>query len=80
MIPIDQYFSCIDNKSCHNLCTYLTPPRGYSDLLGLGLNFCLMTPRPKNVTDESMNRFDREMRLKYLIRTLDNSGNQSDDD
>ena len=35
------------NLACHNLCTYLQPPKNHHSLLGLGLNFC---PKPKNTT------------------------------
>jgi hypothetical protein len=59
--------------SCHNLCTILQPPKKYSTLLGLGLNFCLQpryTSGPTELRDAS-DRFRRDMYTKMFFAHLD---------
>jgi hypothetical protein len=59
--------------SCHNLCTYLQPPKKYSILLGLGLNFCLQpryTSGPKELSDAS-ERFRRDVYTKMFFAHMD---------
>jgi hypothetical protein len=59
--------------SCHNLCTYLQPPKKHSILLGLGLNFCLQprcTSGPKELSDAS-ERFRRDVYTKMFFAHMD---------
>jgi hypothetical protein len=59
--------------SCHNLCTFLLPPKKYSILLGLGLNFCLQpryTSGPNEFRDASA-RFRRDAYTKMYFAHLD---------
>ena len=59
------------NRSCHNLCTRLTPPFNFETLLGLGLNFC---PVPRSVTTSTdfsnvCDRFRRDAHTKAVFAT-----------
>ena len=65
---IQQYFSRIENKAAHNLCTYLTPPKNVENLLGLGLTFCIQPKHPKNNFSESFERFKYDIRTKYCFK------------
>ena len=64
--PCHIYFNQIKNKGFHNLCRTNSPPNNVSELLGLGLNFCLQTRTVnKKTTETSMKRFTRDIRLKF---------------
>jgi hypothetical protein len=58
-----EYYTRPGNMAFHNLCTTATPPPGTAALLGLGLKYCIETPRPFQELDTSMRRFRRDMRL-----------------
>lgn len=53
------------NLSCHNLCSYLTPPSGFENLLGLGFNFCIKERFPGRTIDTS--RFLDDLRNKIFF-------------
>ena len=53
---IQQYFSKIENRAAHNLCTILTPPQNVEKFLGLGLNFCIQKRHPLKNFDKSIER------------------------
>ena len=67
---IQQYFSRIENKATHNLCTYLTPPKNVKNLLGLGLTFCVQPKHPKDNFSESFERFKYDVRTKYRLKIV----------
>jgi hypothetical protein len=45
-IQASTYLNSPSNLHCYNLCTTLTPPTGYNQLLGLGLNYCIEQKNP----------------------------------
>jgi hypothetical protein len=47
----------------HNLCSTATVPKGTASLLGLGLQYCIETPRPFQDLASSNMRFARSVRL-----------------
>jgi hypothetical protein len=51
------------NLAVHNLCKNSQPPPGTKNLLGLGLKFCTVPPKP------SPNLTDTMLKLAYKIRT-----------
>ena len=53
---IQQYFSKIENRAAHNLCTILTPPQNVEKFLGLGLNICIQERHPLKKFVKSMER------------------------
>lgn len=70
LMPNWLYTSIPDNRSFHNLCTFLTIPKRTKSLIGLGLNFC---PTPTNTTAAfDSARFRRDIYTKYFF-----SGSQS---
>lgn len=50
----------------HNLCTTTQPPPGTASLLGLGLKFCIESPRPHQNLEESILRLRRDLRITYF--------------
>ena len=67
------------NMVFHNLRATATPPPGTAALLGLGLKYCIESPRPFQDIDSSMRRFRRDMRLHCRFN-LDASTNESNND
>ena len=61
-LPKKDYFNAPTNRSYHNLCTTITPPPGLRNLLGLGLKFCIRTPRPSPNLPEAIERLVRQVR------------------
>ena len=65
----------ITNLSCHNLLTNLPLPRGTTQLLGLGLNFCLRSPSISRTTTHTFNRLTADIRRMYHLRDLPDDDN-----
>jgi hypothetical protein len=62
------YFTRPNNMAYHNLCSGTTPPPGIASLLGLGLKYCIESPRPSQGIDESIIRFQRSVRLHFHFK------------
>ncbi len=56
-MPCWFYFNRASNMACHNLCTYKRPPPNFCQLLGLGLNFCLIPKFTTWQNDKYLARF-----------------------
>ena len=67
-----RYFSqSIQNLAYHNLCTTKTPPPNLGTLLGLGLGFVVQKPIPKPDYDESISRFFKDVRTRFMFGNID---------
>ena len=49
----------------HNLCTYLKPPPGTRELLGLGPKFCVRPPYLNHTVDETFKQLQKDVRNKF---------------
>ena len=62
-LPSSSYFARNSNRVCHN---YLPPdcpaPIGVEQFLGLGLKYCVQTPRPSNNLSKTFARFANDVR------------------
>ncbi len=76
-----EYYTRPGNMAYHNLCTTATPPPGTAALLGLGLKFCIESPRPFQDLDSSMQRFRRDMRMhcRFNLGATTNDGEDEDE-
>jgi hypothetical protein len=54
-----------NNMAYHNLCSDAQPPDGIASLLGMGLKFCIESPRPKQRIDGSIKHFQRTVRPHF---------------
>jgi hypothetical protein len=52
----------------HNMCSGTLPPPGITSLLGLGLKFCIESPRPSQSIDDSIQRFHGSIRLHFHFK------------
>jgi hypothetical protein len=69
------YFTRPSNTAFHNLCKSATLPDGTANLLGLGLTFCIESPRPTAQTRQlatSVHRLRRSVRLHALFKKDEN--------
>jgi hypothetical protein len=73
------YFTRPNNMAYHNLCLDATPPAGIASLLGLGLKFCIESPRPNQSIDASIVRFQRSIRLHFHFAALNKQAKEDDD-
>jgi hypothetical protein len=71
------YYMRPNNMAYHNLCSDTTPPPGIASLLGLGLKFCIESPRPNQGLDLSILRFRRSVRLHFHFSNQE-EGKESD--
>jgi hypothetical protein len=71
------YFTRPNNMQFHNLCDTASPPPGLASLLGMGLKFCIESPRPTQRLHESIRRFRRSVRLHFHFR--EEAENNDDD-
>lgn len=66
-----EYFSRLKTIAFHNLCEEgLELPSGIRNLLGLGLKFCIESPKPSSqipLLHRSLDRFTRSLRIQYYI-------------
>ena len=60
-----EYFNKLSNTTCHNLCTYLTPPTNFQSVLGLGLKLCPQKIEIERNFDKTINRLKRDLRIRY---------------
>jgi hypothetical protein len=81
------YYSRPNNMAYHNLCSNASPPPGIASLLGLGLKFCIESPRPNQRIGNSIRRFQRTVRLHFHFsneekenKEANNSPTQSTED
>ena len=56
-----------DNLSFHNLCTFLSPPVGCRNFLGLNLKFCISRPTLNQNTDNTIRRLIRTVRIRDIV-------------
>jgi hypothetical protein len=73
------YFTRPNNMAFHNLCTEATPPPGIASLLGLGLKYCIESPRPNQGIDKSIQRFQRSVRLHFHFSSQEDSDDDDND-
>ena len=67
-LPSLTYFNKMNTLGYHNLCEDTPPPDNTSNLLGLGLNFCLQSHTISNeIMPTAIRRFQRDVRLKFLF-------------
>ena len=64
----DDYFRRPSKMAYHNLCEKLSPPPGTSQLLGLGLKFCIERPVPRPDIRTSIFRLRRQVRLREWLK------------
>ena len=58
------------NKTCHNYCEPKSSvPAGVTPFLGLGLKFCIKTPRPTNKLNKTFERFNNDVRRIHYFKT-----------
>ena len=68
-LPKSIFTSIITNKTCHNYCDPRPiMPTGVPSILGLGLKFCIKTPRPANKLKATITRFETDVRRIDWIR------------
>ena len=73
-MPLTQYFNRPYKMAYHNLCSTLQPPPGIGSLLGLGLKFCIWSPKPSiPLINHSFDRFFLDVRLCYVFSGQDNT-------
>ena len=60
------YYTRPGNMTYHNLCTTIQPPPGTATLLGLGLKFCIESPRPFQNLEASVLRLRRDLRIHFF--------------
>lgn len=65
------YYTRPGNMAFHNLCTTTQPPPGTAALLGLGLKFCIESPRPFQNIDPAMFRLRRDIRIHFYHQQLE---------
>ena len=66
-MPTHTYFSSITNSTYHNLCTTQKLPPGTKHLLGLGHKFIPLRTLPQPQINQSLDDFERNVRLKYTF-------------
>ena len=66
-MPTITYFSSITNATYHNLCTTQQLPPGTKHLLGLGHKFIPLRTHPAPQIQQSLDEFERNVRLKYFF-------------
>ena len=69
-MTILQYFVQAINVQCHNMCdpSSLMPLGVKSLLLGLGLKYCVRTPRPTNKIKITIDCLKRNLRLMWYFK------------
>jgi len=55
------------NMSCHNLLRYNVIPKGTTNLLGIGLNYCIMSPQTDQTTRSTVDRLCQDVQRKYAF-------------
>ena len=60
-----------NNLTVHNLCCTLQPPHGTTNLLGLGLKYCIVPPRATPNIKECMQKLAYKIRTKHHLLTND---------
>jgi len=64
------------NLSVHNLCHAIHPPPGINNLLGLGLKYCIATPKPNPDIKQCLRKMAYKIRTKHYL--LEKNTNISD--
>lgn len=72
-MPIELYFSRPSNSAFHTLCTQTKLPISCRSLLGLGLNFCLRSPRTAGTSTVDLTRFRRDAYTRMFFAHSPNS-------
>ena len=68
-MSIMQYSTRATNMQCHNMCDPSSlMPLGVKSLLGLGLKYCVRTPRPTNKIKNTIDRLKRNLRLMWYFK------------
>lgn len=69
----DEYLAGrLGNMACHNLLQRQAMPAGTSNLLGLGLNYCLKSPSTTATTKLTFSRMASDVRRIYHLQNVDN--------
>jgi hypothetical protein len=63
----------------HNLCTTVQTPPGTEFLLGLGLKYCIESPRPYQRLEKSIRRIQRSVRLHFAFKDQDEDSEAEDE-
>lgn len=78
-VPVNQYFSQPKTLAFHNLCMANTAlPPGVATTLGLGLKYCIESPKPQSQAvwiQKSLRRFARSIRIHKTVRDRDSADN-----
>ena len=64
----------------HNLCLTTQTPPGTEFLLGLGLKYCIESPRPFQRLDTSIRRIQRSVRLHFAFKSFDEDSESEEDE
>jgi hypothetical protein len=72
------YYSRPNNMAYHNLCSSAKPPDGIASLLGMGLKFCIESPRPNQKIADSIMKFQRTTRLHFYFTNQEEGKNDDD--
>ena len=68
-MSILQFTSRATNMQCHNMCEPKSlMPGGVKSLLGMGLKFCVKSPRPTNKITTTVDRITRSIRLCWYFK------------
>jgi hypothetical protein len=63
----------------HNLCLTANTPSGTEFLLGLGLKYCIESPRPYQCLASLIRRIQRPVRLHYVFKDQDDHSGTDDE-
>jgi hypothetical protein len=63
----------------HNLCLNAEPPPGTELLLGLGLKYCIESPRPYQRLASSIRRIQRSVRLHFAFKDQEEDSDTEDE-
>ena len=77
-MPPQAYFNRVSNLTCHNLCQSTYIPPAVTNLLGLGLKFCIADRPPPNKLSNSFSRLRDDVRTRYHISSSGGSDDNSD--
>jgi hypothetical protein len=73
------YFMRPDNMGAYrNLCSDAPLPPGITSLLGLGLKFCIESPRPDHGIDKLIQCFQRSVQLHFHFSTQEERNDDTD--
>ena len=71
MMDIAEWSARPRNMACHNLLLHNKIPAGTTQLLGLGLNFCIKSPTTTETTHKTFDRLTEDVRRIYALRDVE---------